>query len=105
MKNFYLAKIKDLAIYPTPMSAIRLRCMECCGNSHETVRECTDWACPLWSYRSGHRDPEPLPEQARAKIQRRYDSWWGTGLISEAGRPRSESQGATPGAQKEKDAG
>lgn len=38
----------------TPMKAIRLKCLDCCGGSFSEVRECTVKRCPLYRYRSGH---------------------------------------------------
>ena len=33
--------------------AIRLKCLDCCGNSAE-VRRCPATNCPLWRYRMGN---------------------------------------------------
>ena len=38
----------------TPMKAIRAKCLDCCGSSHE-VRLCTVEKCPLYPYRFGKR--------------------------------------------------
>lgn len=39
---------------PTPLRAIRLKCLDCsCGSAPE-VRECPITECPLYYYRSGH---------------------------------------------------
>lgn len=38
----------------TPMKAIRAKCLDCCGTSHE-VRFCTIEKCPLYPYRFGKR--------------------------------------------------
>ncbi len=38
----------------TPMKAIRAKCLDCCGTSHE-VRLCTIEKCPLYPYRFGKR--------------------------------------------------
>ena len=38
----------------TPMKAIRAKCLDCCGTSHE-VRLCTVEKCPLYPYRFGKR--------------------------------------------------
>lgn len=38
----------------TPTKAIRAKCLDCCGSSHE-VRLCTVEKCPLYPYRFGKR--------------------------------------------------
>ena len=39
---------------PTPLRAIRLKCLDCsCGNANE-VKLCPIEDCPLYHYRSGH---------------------------------------------------
>lgn len=42
-------------IIPTPMKAIRMKCLECSGGSHKEVRECHLIDCPLYNYRFGKR--------------------------------------------------
>jgi hypothetical protein len=37
----------------TKTSAIRLKCLDCCGNQRTEVKKCTALLCPLWSYRMG----------------------------------------------------
>jgi hypothetical protein len=37
----------------TRMKAIRYFCIECCGYQVGVVKDCTDFACPLWSFRMG----------------------------------------------------
>lgn len=39
---------------PTPLRAIRLKCLDCSCGSAQEVRECPIEACPLYYYRSGH---------------------------------------------------
>lgn len=44
-------------IYPTPknqtgwLAAVRSFCLQCCGNSHNGVRGCTNTACVWWGMR------------------------------------------------------
>ena len=38
----------------TPLKAIRLKCIDCCGGQQYEVRLCPATACPLWAYRFGH---------------------------------------------------
>ena len=33
--------------------AIRLKCIDCCGNQIAEVRKCPVTSCPLWRYRMG----------------------------------------------------
>ena len=35
----------------SPRQAIRSHCLECVCWDRQAIRECTGWACPLWSYR------------------------------------------------------
>lgn len=37
----------------SPIRAIRLACIECCGGSVGEVRKCTAVECPLWPMRMG----------------------------------------------------
>ena len=39
---------------PTPLRAIRLKCLDCSCGSAQEVRECPIKQCPLYYYRSGH---------------------------------------------------
>lgn len=39
----------------TPMQAIRLKCLDCCGNQYSEVRTCSSLDCPLWYHRIGIR--------------------------------------------------
>jgi hypothetical protein len=32
-------------------NAIRAMCLACTGYERETVRNCTGWSCPLWTWR------------------------------------------------------
>lgn len=46
-------------------SAVRLRCLDCCGNQRAEVAKCPAYECPLWSYRMGLKF-EPVPDSAWA---------------------------------------
>lgn len=35
----------------SPVAAIRLKCLECCGGSLRDVWACENTVCPLWSWR------------------------------------------------------
>lgn len=42
----------------TPRYAIKCQCLQCCWMDRIAIRECTDTACPLWSFRP-YRDGKP----------------------------------------------
>ncbi len=54
------------ATTPTPMRAIRLKCMDCTCQQIVEVRECTATDCPLHPYRMGKR-PSTLAKRAAKK--------------------------------------
>ena len=35
----------------TPLRAVRLKCLDCCGDSSKEVEACSAISCPLWWYR------------------------------------------------------
>ena len=56
--------------------AIRLRCLDCCGESFLEVRECPARRCALWPYRLGHgwQNPSDPPATARSGPQERTEA-------------------------------
>jgi len=54
-------------IVRTPVAAIRANCLECCGGSARTVRDCHLASCFLHPYRMGRR---PTPEERLAYEKR-----------------------------------
>jgi len=38
----------------TPLSAIKVFCVDCLGGQPKLVKGCTSKNCPLWPYRTGH---------------------------------------------------
>jgi hypothetical protein len=38
----------------TRAKAIKLQCIECMGFQKALVKDCTDYACPIWPYRKGY---------------------------------------------------
>lgn len=44
----------------TPSKAIRLKCLDCCGDQVSEVRDCTIKSCPLWRYRMGREERDEL---------------------------------------------
>ncbi len=60
----------------SPLRALRLRCIDCSGDSAAEVRLCTAVTCPAWSFRMGAnpwRTPasEAKRERARAFLKER----------------------------------
>ncbi len=39
----------------TPLRAIKLKCLDCCGDSMSEVRACVVTDCSLWYYRTGKK--------------------------------------------------
>lgn len=48
------------------LKAIRLKCMDCCGNNSAEVRKCTAINCALWPLRMGSQ-PKGLRAARRAE--------------------------------------
>lgn len=49
--------------HPTPLKAIRLMCIDCCGGNRKAPRTCTSTNCPLYLFRNGKkpkRSEKPL---------------------------------------------
>lgn len=44
----------------TRAKAIRLKCLDCCGDSTKEVLQCTSIECPLWRYRRGKEERDEL---------------------------------------------
>lgn len=47
----------------SPLAAIRLRCIDCCGGSTAEVRRCVSVTCPLFPFRM-HFNPWRAPKSA-----------------------------------------
>lgn len=47
-----------MEVEKTPMTAIKMKCLECCNWSHNEVTNCKIHDCALWAYRKGHRPNE-----------------------------------------------
>jgi hypothetical protein len=43
----------DDSKYPTPMKAIRAKCLDCCLGQYGEVKSCTCTDCPLYNFRLG----------------------------------------------------
>jgi hypothetical protein len=49
-------KLRALGHPESPIAAIRLKCIDCCGGNKSEVRKCPAINCPLWPMRMG-RNP------------------------------------------------
>jgi hypothetical protein len=70
----------------TPLAALRLRCLDCCGGSAYEVRSCVAVACPAWPFRLG-KSPWRTPLGESEKARRRE-------LLSRLGKIASNSSKA-----------
>ena len=41
--------------HPTPLKAIRLMCIDCCGGNRKAPKTCTAKSCPLYLFRNGRK--------------------------------------------------
>lgn len=48
---------------PTPMKAIRAKCLDCCGGQYGEVKSCTCTDCPLYNFRLGKN-----PNRKKARV-------------------------------------
>lgn len=52
----------------TPLKAIRLKCLDCSGDSAEEVKKCVIPHCPLYPFRLGkHPFKKPMSEEHKKK--------------------------------------
>lgn len=45
--------------------AIRLKCLDCCGDNMAEVRKCPATHCPLWRFRMGKEENDELKPQRK----------------------------------------
>lgn len=60
---------------PTPIKAIRLKCLDCCAGSSHEVKLCPIQDCPLYSYRFGKLPLEKkrkLTDEQKARMVARF---------------------------------
>lgn len=58
---------------PTPIKAIRAKCLDCCCDQREEVKLCPAKDCPLWPFRMGknpNRSKNMTDEQRLAAKER-----------------------------------
>jgi hypothetical protein len=41
--------------HPTPLKAIRLMCIDCCGGNRKAPKTCPSTTCPLYLFRNGKK--------------------------------------------------
>ena len=64
------AELSALGHQPiSPLRALRLRCIDCSGDSANEVRLCTAVQCPAWPFRMG-KNPWRSPVARREGIRR-----------------------------------
>lgn len=42
----------------SPRHAIKMQCLDCCGEDEEAIRTCGDRCCPLWHFRPWKDKPQ-----------------------------------------------
>jgi len=52
-KSLCHAELAQLGHLQRPSRAIRLKCLDCCGENAAEVRKCVSIDCPLWPHRMG----------------------------------------------------
>ena len=67
---------------PTPLRAIRMRCLDCSGWETKEVRECDRTDCALHEYRMGKRPKRPAT-MTPVKSMRAYCLWCCDGSAKE----------------------
>ena len=50
-----------------PLLAIRKKCLDCCCNQYNEVRDCDIKTCTLWPYRFGKRPTEDVSSELKEK--------------------------------------
>ncbi len=64
---------------PTPLSAIRRKCLECSGGSSNEVSLCQVEDCSLYSRRFGRNPPgkrRKMSEENKVKAAERWKEYW-----------------------------
>ncbi len=65
------AELKALGHSPmSPGKALRLRCLDCCGDQPSEVRACTAVRCPAWPFRRGTSPWRAPPSEAQIEAGR-----------------------------------
>lgn len=75
---------------PTPMRAIRRKCLDCCCGNAAEVRACCIPSCPLFPYRLGHRPKAAGKETVPTSTDTRS-----AGLATHSGKGPKAAEGIT----------
>ena len=51
----------------TPLRAVRLKCLDCCGDSSKEVEACSAVSCPLWWYRKSPSSLDATADRKQSK--------------------------------------
>lgn len=54
----------------SPLKALRLRCLDCCGDSTAEVLRCVSVFCPSWLFRMGENPWRSPPSEAKRESGR-----------------------------------
>ncbi len=66
--------LKTDADISTPIKAIKIFCIECCGGNKSYVKECTSTKCSLYDYRLGknpNRKMREYTEEEKEQLKER----------------------------------
>jgi hypothetical protein len=55
----------------SPMEAIRVKCLDCCGGSADEVRKCVAMTCANWPFRTGKNPWRAPASEAQREAARR----------------------------------
>ena len=54
----------------SPLRAIKIKCLDCCGWQRKEVDLCPSKDCPLWAYRKGHRPSQETVREVEQTTDR-----------------------------------
>lgn len=61
-----LPTLRGLGHPESPMKAVRVHCVRCCGGSYAEANKCTATSCALWAYRMGRN---PFHAKSKTRFQ------------------------------------
>ena len=82
----------------SPLHALRLRCIDCSGDSATEVRMCTAVRCPAWPFRMGTNPWRASVSEARREAARRAAAKMNAIRVRDSSIPRLDArsgEGAT----------
>ena len=101
MSTAHVNPVRGLGELPSPLKAIRAKCLDCCGGNSAEVSACTMTTCPLWPLRfgSGVRARRIIiQERALPGVE---SSWWADKLQNPTGAGGKQANGAAQGTSRE----